>query len=149
MSKLTRFHFPKTFTPNADLKLTATVFPSRRPVKRQRTNSLSSSTPSSKPIPTSSSDEALARKASDAHTTKPALRGAAARNHAQKELNDREKEKERERANAADRRKERAGRRRGDGIPSRLSPQTPVQRLSRSLTQHYFRRISPLGPLAL
>ncbi|MCJ1307999.1 hypothetical protein MMC25_001649 [Agyrium rufum] len=81
-------------------------------VKRQRTNSHSSS--STKRRRASSSDnEADPGKGSESNG-KPALRGAAARNHAAKELQDREKAKEQERADAAGRRKGRAERRRND-----------------------------------
>lgn len=59
-----------------------------------------------------SSDEALAIKASIEHTPKRNIRGAAARNHAAKELRE---QKERERLKAADSRKSRIERRRGDG----------------------------------
>jgi hypothetical protein len=83
-------------------------------VKRQRTNSHSSSTPSltrSTAVPASSSDEALAIKR-DHETSPKRIRGAAAKNHREKELRE---QRERERLDAATRRKVRSERRRGDG----------------------------------
>ena len=80
--------------------------------KRQRTGSDSASPGLDKVAQaTSSSDEALASKSMD-HTPKK-IRGAAARNHQQKELRE---QKERERIEAASRRKTRVERRRGDGM---------------------------------
>lgn len=54
------------------------------------------------------------------------IRGAAARNHRNKELREREEKRERERADAAGRRKGRAERRQGNGNTSPL----PVHNLS-------------------
>ncbi|MCJ1416470.1 hypothetical protein MMC32_002808 [Xylographa parallela] len=88
----------------------------RDPSKRQRTNSHSSSSPSthkSNPIPTSSSDEALAALKDSEHSPKK-IRGAAARNHREKEQRE---QRERERADAAGRRAARSERRR-DSDPS-------------------------------
>lgn len=90
--------------------------------KRQRTGSDSSSLPSDSKtlLPNVDSDEG------DQSTKAPAvshkkMRGAAARNHRDKEIRDREEKRERERADAAGRRKGRAERRRGDGTSSTLS----------------------------
>lgn len=84
--------------------------------KRQRTGSDSSSLPSDSKtlLPNADSDEDA-----DQPTKAPAgsykkMRGAAARNHRDKEIRDREEKRERERADAAGRRKGRAERRRGD-----------------------------------
>ncbi|MCJ1481878.1 hypothetical protein MMC06_002038 [Schaereria dolodes] len=87
-------------------------------IKRQRTTSGSSSSPSnikkSQEGVESEDDAGLAGNQNDGAKK---IRGAAARNHREKELRDREKEREKERADAAGRRKgraERAERRRGD-----------------------------------
>ena len=80
-------------------------------IKRQRTGSKSDS-PEGVNAATSSSDEALAMKPAAEHATKKNIRGAAARNHAAKEARE---QKERERLRAADSRKNRMEKRRGDG----------------------------------
>jgi hypothetical protein len=79
------------------------------PNKRQRTDS--SSPPLEKPAAvTSSSDEALA--ANLVQNIPKKIRGAAARNHREKELRE---QRERERIEAAIKREARSTRRRGDG----------------------------------
>ena len=95
------------------------AFRDRHGIKRQRTTSGSSSSPSnikkSQEGVESEDDAGLAGNQNDGAKK---IRGAAARNHREKELRDREKEREKERADAAGRRKgraERAERRRGDG----------------------------------
>ena len=81
--------------------------------KRQRTGSKSNSPSTEKDQDVfSSSDEALAAKAAADQTPKKSIRGAAARNHQAKELRD---QKEKERQEAANRRKTRVERRRGEG----------------------------------
>ena len=86
--------------------------------KRQRTGSGSSSSPPNgkiSPQDVNSEDEGDAGTKSGEGGNKK-IRGAAARNHRNKELREREEQRERERADAAGRRKGRAERRRGDGI---------------------------------
>lgn len=58
------------------------------------------------------------------------MRGAAARNHRDKEIRDREEKRERERADAAGRRKGRAERRRGDGIFSKSFALATITKLA-------------------
>lgn len=58
------------------------------------------------------------------------MRGAAARNHRDKEIRDREEKRERERADAAGRRKGRAERRRGDGIFSKTPTLASIANLA-------------------
>lgn len=82
-------------------------------VKRQRTTSGSASSVSQSKSRPRDAD-------SDNETEKPektkSIRGAAARNHRNKEVRDREAQREKERADALGGRKGRAERRRGDGI---------------------------------
>ena len=99
------------------------VFRRKEDIKRQRTNSGSSSCPSSNKLAQHLDweDEALSTNKSNDLNPKR-IRGAAARNHREKEMRDREKEREKERADAAGRRKGRAERRRGDGMAFPMSP---------------------------
>ena len=86
----------------------------KEPIKRQRTSSNSQSPSFDKPKSnrTSSSDEALAAIKQSEHSPKK-IRGAAARNHREKEQRE---QREKERADAAGRRKARSEKRRGDGM---------------------------------
>ncbi|MCJ1286116.1 hypothetical protein MMC26_005459 [Xylographa opegraphella] len=100
----------------------------RDPSKRQRTNSHSSSSPSTdkaNPIPASSSDEALAALKDSEHSPKK-IRGAAARNHREKEQRE---QRERERADAAGRRAARSERRRDSDPSDEPQPRVTSARL--------------------
>ena len=96
---------------SAYMNLADTFVRQKLSIKRQRTGSKSGSSEGVNAT-TSSSDEALAMKPAAEHVTKKNIRGAAARNHAAKELRE---QKERERLKAADSRKNRMEKRRGDG----------------------------------
>ena len=90
--------------------------------KRQRIDSGPSSSPSIEKPPPSANSEDEAPGARKSSITEPKkLRGAAARNNREKELQDRERDREKERADAAGRRKGRAERRRGDGEISNVN----------------------------
>ena len=86
--------------------------------KRQRTGSGSSSPPSDSRtlLPNPDSEDEGDKPIKAAGGSHKKIRGAAARNHRDKEIRDREEKRERERADAAGRRKGRAERRRGDGM---------------------------------
>lgn len=88
--------------------------------KRQRTGSDSSSPPSDSKtlLPNVDTDEEADRSTKAVSGSHKKMRGAAARNHRDKEIREREEKRERERADAAGRRKGRAERRRGDGPAS-------------------------------
>lgn len=92
----------------------------RQDIKRQRTASGSPSNPSNPNTNSTSqnadSDDGSPSNKDDGNGGPKKIRGAAARNHREKETRDREAEREKARADAAGRRKGRAERRRGDGI---------------------------------
>ncbi len=92
-------------------------------VKRQRTTSGSASSASQSKSRRHDAD-------SENEIGKPEkpknIRGAAARNHRNKEVRDREAQREKERADALGGRKGRAERRRGDGLFPENSPSYPI-----------------------
>lgn len=97
--------------------------------KRQRTGSRS---PASSP--TLESDDEAQQSKNGTINGKPKPRGAALQSHREKELREREKEREREKQAAANRRKERAGRRRADGMLPCLLSVSPFETDSNGLS---------------
>lgn len=83
--------------------------------KRQRTKSGSSASSNEKPSAQEGNEEEADKSKPIVPSATKSIRGAAARNHRNKELRDLEEKREKERADAAGRRKGRAERRRGDG----------------------------------
>ncbi|KAI4109441.1 MAG: hypothetical protein L6R37_000598 [Teloschistes peruensis] len=83
--------------------------------KRQRTKSGSSASSNEKPSAQEANEEEADKSKPIVPSAAKPIRGAAARNHRNKELRDLEEKREKERADAAGRRKGRAERRRGDG----------------------------------
>lgn len=126
--------------PTANVVIFVSTTRRKEDTKRQRTGSDSSSLPSDSKtlLPNADSDEEGDQSTKAPTGSHKKMRGAAARNHRDKEIRDREEKRERERADAAGRRKGRAERRRGDGI----SPSLPcwLQVLNRPLV-----RLRPLG----
>jgi hypothetical protein len=113
----------------------------KQEIKRQRTSSRS---PSASPVLESEDDSTKA----SAPKQKP--RGAAARSHLQKEQ--REKDRDKERTEAANRRKGRAERRKGDGMFTECTIQNMADRRQKTklLSPHlHLRRTKSLSCLPL
>ncbi|KAL8665131.1 MAG: hypothetical protein Q9202_002531 [Teloschistes flavicans] len=83
--------------------------------KRQRTKSGSYASSNEKPFAQVCNEDEADRSKPMVPSAGKSIRGAAARNHRNKELRDLEEKREKDRADAAGRRKGRAERRRGDG----------------------------------
>ncbi|KAK5019355.1 Histone deacetylase complex subunit [Cryomyces antarcticus] len=108
----------------------------KQEIKRRRTGS-QSPTPPSNPntgSPTAESDDESHAATSHQASGSKKLRGAAAKNHRNREVRERDKEREVARAEAAGRRKERAGRRRAED--SEPPDDTPNPKASTKDTQH-------------